>query len=104
MKFGLKFVDSCIVELIDMETAEILAEGPAAVQEWLTVYDGNYTLTLVQECFFYWHEFCAPRSDVRGENFHYNTGFNFCQEKIEKKIKKLFFTKRVDKHLEIGYN
>ena len=47
MKFGMKFVDSCIVELIDMETAEILAEGPAAVQEWLTAYDGNYTLTLV---------------------------------------------------------
>ena len=47
MKFGLKFVDSCIVELIDMETAEILAEGPAAVQEWLTAYDSNYTLTLV---------------------------------------------------------
>jgi hypothetical protein len=47
MKFGMKFVDSCIVELIDMETAEILAEGPEEVQTWLTAYDGNYTLTLV---------------------------------------------------------
>lgn len=61
MKFGLKFVDSCIVELIDMETAEILAEGPAAVQEWLTAYDGNYTLTLVQGCFFIGMSF-APRA------------------------------------------
>lgn len=47
MRFGMKFVDSCIVELIDMETAEILAEGPHDVQAWLTAYDGNYTLTLV---------------------------------------------------------
>lgn len=47
MRFGMKFVDSCIVELIDMETAEILAEGPQEVQTWLTAYDGNYTLTLV---------------------------------------------------------
>ena len=47
MKFGLKFVDSCLVVLIDMETAEILAEGPAEVETWFTAYDGNYTLTLV---------------------------------------------------------
>ena len=45
----------------------------------------------------------APRTSERGANFHYNTGFNFCQEKINKKIKKLFFTKRVDKQPPICY-
>lgn len=48
MKFGMKFTNSGMVELIDMETAEILAEGQPAVQQWLTAYDGGYTLTLIQ--------------------------------------------------------
>ena len=47
MKFGMKFTDICIVELIDMKTGEILAEGPWAMKKWLTAYDGNYTLVLV---------------------------------------------------------
>lgn len=47
MNFGIKFTDICIVELIDMETGEIVAEGPWAMKKWLTAYDGNYTLTLV---------------------------------------------------------
>ena len=53
-----------------------------------------------QSSFFYLR---SPRSDVRGENFHYNTGFSFCQEKFDQKIKKLFFTKRVDKQPPICY-
>lgn len=69
MKFGMKFTNSGMVELIDMETAEILAEGQPAVQQWLTVYDGGYTLTLIQSpqaLFFFWHGFCgAPTVQAR---------------------------------------
>ena len=48
MKFGLKFTDYCIVELIDLENAEIIAEGPFAVKRWLIKYDGNYTLKIIE--------------------------------------------------------
>ena len=48
MKFGLKFTDYCIIELIDLENAEIIAEGPLAVKRWLTTYDGNYTLKIIE--------------------------------------------------------
>ena len=48
MKFGLKFTDYCIVELIDLETAEVVAEGPFSVKRWLTAYDGNYTLKIIE--------------------------------------------------------
>ena len=47
MKFAIKFVDSCIVELIDLDSAEILAEGPEDVQKWFKAYEGNYTLTIL---------------------------------------------------------
>lgn len=49
MKFGLKFTDYCIVELIDLETAEVVAEGPFSVKRWLTAYDGNYTLKIIEQ-------------------------------------------------------
>ena len=48
MKFGLKFTDYCIMELIDLETAEVVAEGPFSVKRWLTAYDGNYTLKIIE--------------------------------------------------------
>lgn len=48
MKFGLKFTDYCIVELIDLKTAEVIAEGPLSVKRWLTAYDGNYTLKIIE--------------------------------------------------------
>ena len=48
MKFGLKFTDYCIVELIDLESAEVIAEGPLSVKRWLTAYDGNYTLKIIE--------------------------------------------------------
>lgn len=48
MKFGLKFTDYCIVELIDLESAEVVAEGPLSVKRWLTAYDGNYTLKIIE--------------------------------------------------------
>ena len=46
MKFGLKITADNVVVLIDMDTAEILAEGPGCA-DWLNAYDGNYTLVLV---------------------------------------------------------
>ena len=49
MRFGLKFTDYCIVELIDLETAEVVAEGPFSVKRWLTAYDGNYTLKIIEQ-------------------------------------------------------
>ena len=48
MKFGLKFTDYFIVELIDLESAEVIAEGPLSVKKWLTAYDGNYTLKIIE--------------------------------------------------------
>ena len=48
MKFGLKFTDYCIVELVDLETAEVIAEGPLSVKRWLTAYEGNYTLKIIE--------------------------------------------------------
>ena len=48
MKFGLKFTDYCIVELVDLETAEVVAEGPFSVKRWLTAYEGNYTLKIIE--------------------------------------------------------
>ena len=47
MKFGLKLTRDNQLLLIDMETAEILAEGFVEVETWFTAYDGNYTLTFL---------------------------------------------------------
>lgn len=47
MKFGLKITTDNMLVLINMDTAEILAEGPGCA-EWLTAYDGNYTLRVLE--------------------------------------------------------
>lgn len=47
MKFGLKITADNMLTLIDMDTAEILAEGPGCA-DWLNAYDGNCTYTLVE--------------------------------------------------------
>lgn len=47
MNFGLKITADNVLILIDMDTAEILAEGPGCA-EWLNAYDGNCTFTLVK--------------------------------------------------------
>lgn len=47
MNFGLKITADNVLTLIDMDTAEILAEGPGCA-EWLKAYDGNCTYTLVE--------------------------------------------------------
>ena len=46
MKFGLRFTDKT-VELIYMETGAILLEGAWAIGAWLSAYDDEYTLVLV---------------------------------------------------------
>lgn len=48
MRFGLKLTRDNQLFLIDMETAEVLAETPIGVNTWLEAYDGNYTLTIVE--------------------------------------------------------
>ena len=48
MRFGLKLTPNNELFLIDMETAEILAETPTGVSTWLGAYEGNYTLTIVE--------------------------------------------------------
>jgi hypothetical protein len=48
MRFGLKLTRDNQLFLIDMDTAEILAETPTGVSTWLGAYEGNYTLTLVE--------------------------------------------------------
>ena len=48
MNFGLKLTRDNQLYLIDMETAEILAETPSGVSAWLGAYDGNYTLCIVE--------------------------------------------------------
>ena len=48
MRFGLKLTRDNELFLIDMETAEILAETPSGVSAWLGAYDGNYTLSIVE--------------------------------------------------------
>lgn len=48
MRFGLKITADNMLTLIDMDTAEILAEGPGCA-EWLKAYDGNCTYTLVEQ-------------------------------------------------------
>ena len=48
MNFGIKFTTDDKMVLIDMETAEILAEGGAECRKQFEAYDGNYTLTLVE--------------------------------------------------------
>lgn len=45
MKFGLYL--GRIVKLIDCETGEILACGSKSVNEYLQVFEGNYTLQLI---------------------------------------------------------
>lgn len=45
MKFGLYL--GKVVELVDMETGEILATGTEPVRQWLAAYEGNYTLVLI---------------------------------------------------------
>lgn len=101
MRFGMKFVDSCIVELIDMETAEILAEGPHDVQAWLTAYDGNYTLTLVQGCFLF--DFWRPACGCGGSNFLLYHSPNNLSRDFDQKNFFYFFPKSVDKQPTICY-
>ena len=48
MRFGLKITADNMLTLIDMDTAEILAEGPGCA-DWLNAYDGNCTYTLVEQ-------------------------------------------------------
>ena len=48
MNFGLKITADNVLTLIDMDTAEILAEGPGCA-DWLNAYDGNCTYTLVKQ-------------------------------------------------------
>lgn len=45
MRFGLYTNNETC--LIDMETGEILTETKEGVKEWLTSYEDNYTLTLL---------------------------------------------------------
>lgn len=45
MKFGL-YLRGVMVELIDMETGEVLAETASGVQAWLTAYP-KHTLQLL---------------------------------------------------------
>lgn len=47
MKFGLKITADNVLILIDMDTAEILAEGSGCA-DWLRAYDGNCTFTIVE--------------------------------------------------------
>ena len=48
MRFGLKLNPDNTLILIDMDTAEILAEGPDCA-DWLNAYDGNCTFTIVEQ-------------------------------------------------------
>lgn len=48
MRFGLKLTRDNQLYLIDMETAEILAETPQGINSWLGAYKGNYTLSIVE--------------------------------------------------------
>lgn len=45
MKFGL-YLENNKVELVDLETGEILAENAEGVKQWLTSYD-EYTLQIL---------------------------------------------------------
>lgn len=49
MKFGLFFGAVNTLSLVDMETGEILTHTTDRdlVQQWLSAYEGNYTLTLL---------------------------------------------------------
>lgn len=49
MKFGLYFGAAETMVLVDMETGEILTHTSDrdAVQRWLSAYEGNYTLALL---------------------------------------------------------
>lgn len=46
MRFGL-YIKNNKVELIDLETGEILADSKDSVQAWLRAYRDNYTLELI---------------------------------------------------------
>lgn len=46
MKFGL-YLENEKIQLIDIETGEVLAEGAETCQTWLQAYSDNYTLQLV---------------------------------------------------------
>ena len=48
MKFGLKLTRDNQLFLIDMETAETLAEGLCEVQTYLEAFEGNYTLIIIE--------------------------------------------------------
>lgn len=48
MNFGFKFTANNELILIDMDTAEILAEGASACVDWVNAYDGNCTYTIVE--------------------------------------------------------
>lgn len=52
MKFGLFFGAADTLSLVDMETGEILTHTSdrEAIQQWLSAYEGNYTLTLLNQC------------------------------------------------------
>ena len=47
MNLGLKITTDNMLVLIDMDTAEIIAEGPGCA-EWLNAYSGSCTYTLVR--------------------------------------------------------
>ena len=49
MRFGLYFGAADTISLVDLETGEILTHTAdrGAVQQWLSAYEGNYTLTLL---------------------------------------------------------
>lgn len=46
MRFGL-YIMNDTVELVDITTGEILAEGKESVNNWLNAYEENYTLQLI---------------------------------------------------------
>lgn len=48
MNFGLKIDANNKLVLIDMDTAEILAEG-AGCADWVNAYDGDCTYTYVEQ-------------------------------------------------------
>lgn len=46
MNFGL-YLNNGQVELVDLNTGEILAEDRDSVGMWLRAYENNFTLTLI---------------------------------------------------------
>ena len=50
-KFGLFFGAAETMVLVDIETGEILTHTSdrSLVQQWLSAYEGNYTLTLLNQ-------------------------------------------------------